>query len=391
MERTMTEKKLAELLKYSETETCDFKEEIYRVEENDSKVSFLKDVLAMANTIRYEPAYIVVGVRQKGGHNSFVDVDADIDENDFITLIKGNIGPEYPDFTYYNFMYNKHRIGIFEIGISKRGPYFSKKSYGEKVKAGQVYYRYGSVNSEADEEKVREITLWMEEDRNDNYKLIANELELENQDKYNYILLIGEEYQFSKQQYDVIANMKWSLIIDYSTNGENGGLQKSFRNERVAVHNITPEQSKLPPFYEDKTLFWYFAPNIKRKENDGIDARAWSTKYFNSVNQCIGKVVASVEKRVIFVSLFMGECRYKSVDNLIDANANGPLFYKHIDFSRGLDFSILNEDTQYVEIQCLCDDICEAFAHNKTISVSESEYYLLQEEKLQVNTPFVDT
>jgi hypothetical protein len=231
----------------------------------------------------------------------------------------------------------------------------------------------------------------MEEDRNDNYKLIANELELENQDKYNYILLIGEEYQFSKQQYDVIANMKWSLIIDYSTNGENGGLQKSFRNERVAVHNITPEQSKLPPFYEDKTLFWYFAPNIKRKENDGIDARAWSTKYFNSVNQCIGKVVASVEKRVIFVSLFMGECRYKSVDNLIDANANGPLFYKHIDFSRGLDFSILNEDTQYVEIQCLCDDICEAFAHNKTISVSESEYYLLQEEKLQVNTPFVDT
>lgn len=127
MERTLTEKRLTELLKYSEADICDFKEKIYNIEEEGSKVSFLKDILAMANTIRYEPAYIIIGVRQKDGHNEFFDVDPNIDENNFISIIKGNIGPEYPEFAYYTMKYKKHILGVFEIGISKTGPYFSKE------------------------------------------------------------------------------------------------------------------------------------------------------------------------------------------------------------------------------------------------------------------------
>ena len=202
MSRTLTEKRLTELLKYSEADICDFKERIYRIEDEGSKISFLKDILSMANTIRYEPAYIVIGVRQKDGHNEFLDVNPNIDENNFISFIKGNVGPELPEFTYYTMKYKKHIVGVFEIGISKCGPFISKKSYGNKVKAGQVYYRYGSVNSEANEIKVQEITNWMKMRKSDNFKLVSKQLELENQDKFNYILLIGEDYQFSNQQYE---------------------------------------------------------------------------------------------------------------------------------------------------------------------------------------------
>lgn len=120
--------------------------------------------------------------------------------------------------------YKKHNIGVFEIGISKCGPFISKKSYGDKVKAGLVYYRYGSVNSEADEAKVQEITRWMNAGKNDNFKLVSKQLELENQEKFNYILLIGEDYQFSKQQLELISNMKWSMIVDFTRNTVDNGL-----------------------------------------------------------------------------------------------------------------------------------------------------------------------
>ena len=386
MERTLTEKRLTELLKYSEADICDFKEKIYNIEEEGSKVSFLKDILAMANTIRYEPAYIIIGVRQKDGHNEFFDVDPNIDENNFISIIKGNIGPEYPEFAYYTMKYKKHILGVFEIGISKTGPYFSKKSYGQKVIAGQVYYRYGSVNSEADDAKVKEIESWMKMGRNDNFKLVSQQLELENQDQFNYILLIGDDYQFSKKQYEVIANMKWSMVVDYTKNSDESGLCKFFHNETISMHKIIPEIAKLPRFYEGKTVFWYLAPNTNKPGSNDIDTRAWGRRYFNLVNSCIGQVVASLEKKVIFVSIYTGECKNASVDNLVLANSSTPLFYKHVDISRGQEFDI-KDDNEYVEIQCLCDDVCEAFSHNRSDCFSEDEYCLLQNEQFLVSNP----
>ena len=111
--KTLTEVRLAELLKYSEVDICDFKEQIYDITDQKSKTSFLKDILAMSNTIRYEPAYIIIGIKQKDGHNEFIDVDPNIDENNYVSFIKGNILPECPDISYYTMTYKRHRIGIF--------------------------------------------------------------------------------------------------------------------------------------------------------------------------------------------------------------------------------------------------------------------------------------
>lgn len=387
MGRTLTEKKLTELLKYSEADICDFKEKIYHIEDEESRISFLKDILSIANTIRYEPAYIIIGVRQRDGHNEFFDVDPNIDENNFISFIKGNVEPEYPDVTYCAMKYKKHNVGVFEIGISKCGPFVSKKSYGDKVKAGQVYYRYGSVNSEADEVKVQEITNWIKMSKGDNFKLVSKQLELENQDKFNYILLIGEDYQFSRQQYELISNMKWSLVVDYTRKTVENGLLSFFHNERISMHQITPEVTKIPQFYEGKTLFWCLAPNSYKPGTDDIDTRAWGRTYFNTVNSCIRQVVSSLERKVIFVSMYTGKCKSASVDNLVSANSNTPLFHKHVDISKGHEFCIKYDETEYVEIQCLCDDVCEAFAHNRNVSLGEDEYCLLQDEHFLVSNP----
>jgi hypothetical protein len=389
VERTLTDERLTELLKYSEADTCDFKKNIYSIGDENSKISFLKDILSMANTIRYEPAYIIIGIKQKDGHNEFYDVDANIDENNFISFIKGKIEPELPKLTYYTMRYKKHIIGVFEIGISKYGPFVSKKSYGDKVKAGQVYYRYGSVNSEASETKVKEITNWINRCKYDNFKLISEELELENRDRFNYILLIGEDYLFSRQQYELISNMKWALIVDYTRKTEDSGLYSFFHNDRISIHRIVPGVT-IPHFYEGRTLFWCLAPNSNKPGTSDIDRRTWMKLYFSIVNSCISQVLSSLEKKVIFVSLFTGECNNASVENLISINSNTPIFHKHVDISKGTEFYIDNNDTEFVKIQCLGEDICEAFAHNRNLYVNEENYSLIQNESFLVsNTAWI--
>ena len=242
MERTLNELKLSELLNYSESKDCDFKEQIYSLNDDQSKISFLKDILAMANTVRTGPAYIIVGIKQRNGHSTFIDVNPDIDENNFITFIKGNVGPEFPEFIYYTMKFKKHRIGVFEIGISSYGPFFSKKDYGNKVKANQIYHRLGSVNSDASSEEIIRIKNWMKSYKNDNYKLIAKELEL-NDKNHSYILLIGDKCKLSNKHYEMILGIQWSLIIDLTKNSENGGFFSVFNqdNENLFRHRITSE------------------------------------------------------------------------------------------------------------------------------------------------------
>lgn len=387
MERTLNELKLSELLNYSESEDCDFKEQIYSMNDEQSKISFLKDILAMANTVRTGPAYIIIGVKQRNGHNEFIDVNPDIDENNFITFIKGNVGPEFPEFIYYTMKYQKHIIGVFEIGISSFGPFFSKKDYGAKVKANQFYCRHGSVNTDASSEEIARITNWMRSYKNDNYKLIAKELEL-NDKNYSYILFIGDKCKLSNKHYEMILGIQWALIIDLTKNSENGGFFSAFnqKNEKVFRHRITSEIDILPSFSEGKSLFWYLAPTSNKPgEEDKMDTRKWITENFGSVDSCIKKVMSSLSKETIFVSLFVGEFK-DACSTLIFSNSRNSLFHKYVNFSNGKEFSIDNNE-DIVEIGSLYDDICKAFTSNRSSNIDEKNFCLTSEYCFPVSDP----
>lgn len=84
--------------------------------------------------------------------------------------------------------------------------------------------------------------------------------------------------------------------------------------------------------------------------------------------------------------MYTGECKKSSVNSLVYANADTLLFHKHVDISRGQEFCI-NDENENVEIQCLCDDVCEAFAHNRNVSLGEDDYCLLQDEHFSVSSP----
>ena len=58
---------LESLLKRQESDDLDFKSGQYNFANNYGKSKFIKDTIAMANTPRSGPAYILVGVQEQSG------------------------------------------------------------------------------------------------------------------------------------------------------------------------------------------------------------------------------------------------------------------------------------------------------------------------------------
>lgn len=55
------------LLIETENDSLDFKRDQYPLDSAEQKGSFTKDIIAMANVPRREPAYILIGVREENG------------------------------------------------------------------------------------------------------------------------------------------------------------------------------------------------------------------------------------------------------------------------------------------------------------------------------------
>ena len=88
------------LLKCQEADDLDFKSEQYRLDNNQRKSQFIKDIVAMANTPRAGPAYIVIGVAEKAGKITDVPgVNEHPDEAEFGKLVSSKVNPA-PIFNY---------------------------------------------------------------------------------------------------------------------------------------------------------------------------------------------------------------------------------------------------------------------------------------------------
>ena len=362
MIKSMTEAKLDNLLSYSESCICDFKREIYHMDREDDKISFLKDILSMANTIRDDSAYIIIGVVQHDGRNEFQNVDASIDENQFLTFIKSTIGPEFPEFTYYTMKYRKWVLGIFEIGLGKNGPYFSTKDHKKKVIRGKIYYRYGSGNTEASEKMKAEITAWMQSISTDRHSVIFEQLEYFDTKKYNYVLFFGNEVKLSKREYEFLGKVKWAAIVDLSMGSEDNGFYKVVRpilEDKISTHLLTIEDSKYPEFYEGRTLLWFMAGGEKEQNGKILSKRELTSKYLKKVSAFLQKVQNSAKNGIIYVNIFSGD-KSDFVESIVGMQEDNPLFEKYISIKQNTKFDI-QEESGYVYIQGLLSDIIQVF------------------------------
>jgi len=170
----MTQELFDKLLEKGEGKTIDFKERHYfetsssrnsNVKDKDS--AFIKDLLAFANTVRDESAYILIGVKEdpstkKGiplGINSFDRIDNSILQS----KVRSKVSPGL-DFTCSPFTdKNGNNFEIIEIPVVVYPtPCVSTFTRGESLVKDRIYLRADSQNDEAKPYEIDRLHKWLE-------------------------------------------------------------------------------------------------------------------------------------------------------------------------------------------------------------------------------------
>ncbi len=144
---------LAQLLYRSESESLDFKRSQYPFVSADdrTKSELLKDILAMANSWRTEPAHILIGIDASAHPPQVAGITNHFDDAILQQFVNGKTQRPLK-FSYYAAELQGLPIGVIEIPVQSR-PIFLKKDYG-KLKANTVYIRRGSSTDEASPDEI---------------------------------------------------------------------------------------------------------------------------------------------------------------------------------------------------------------------------------------------
>ncbi len=151
------QKILEVLLRREEGPALDFKQEQYPFEnasEND-KAELLKDILALANSLRLTNGYILIGVKEvKAGPSEIVGVEKHLDDANLHQFVNGKT-QRAVQFSYVPFRVADVEIGVIEVE-SQRRPFFLKKKFG-KLQSNEVWIRDGSASRIANPDEIADM------------------------------------------------------------------------------------------------------------------------------------------------------------------------------------------------------------------------------------------
>lgn len=147
----MTEDLIDELLYRAEGVDIDFKRAQYPfagVKDEEKRSELLKDVLAMANSWRDGPAYILLGFQENKPNLPVVTgIDEPLDDASIQQFINSKVDRPI-EFKYEELTYKGKHIAVISVSKQER-PFFVRKTFG-KVHSTVVYVRRGSSTAEAE-------------------------------------------------------------------------------------------------------------------------------------------------------------------------------------------------------------------------------------------------
>jgi len=147
------------IIKTGESDTVDFKEKTYFNDPNKS-LDFLKDLLAMTNTVRTESAYIIIGVNDEG-EKIGISKDEILDGSRIQALIKDKATP-IPHFQSYPFFDDDLIFHIIEIPKCwYPSPCIPLKTKGSIIERKEIYVRRNTSNEIATYEEIIKLEEWL--------------------------------------------------------------------------------------------------------------------------------------------------------------------------------------------------------------------------------------
>lgn len=229
----MKKETFEQLLQTSEGRVIDFKREMYDFSNDHEKKelhSYVKDVISFCNTIRTEPSYIIIGVKDLGGgQRDMIGIEQHIDEAELQAKIFNKVHPK-PYFNYHLVNYDSKTYGVFEFPLYRYDMLLtSTVNYKQTLKIGTAYYRNGSGNAEIpllDAIKINDWLRTLPAPADKNLQLIAKQNLLGKANDVNVKLsqVLSDVLTYS-QNYNEIE------LIEFCTE-QITGIKKDLRGDR---------------------------------------------------------------------------------------------------------------------------------------------------------------
>ena len=327
----MTKDDFLKLIERQESETLDFKEDIYHFKESkDCQHDFVKDVLAMANTPREQSAHIVFGVQsgpKTENENVVVGVQHQIDDADLQNQFPKNWIQPAPRFTYFGFRFSGKQVGVLEIPVGKDGPYVPVNDIGP-MPHGVVNYRRGTQNARASGNEMRRIYNWFEtgdvgvpdEQSTNSWRQLFDAIH-RLEEGVTYILALDRISPQTEATVESLGKPPWRAVIDFDPDSENSGFLKHIADtlgRHRVIHRVVCGDYKMQP---EPGTHWFFARGLSGRNSTLSEGRyrEWARIYKRELEQQLRLVANTVAPSpVVVLVLWSDESLRQHLRTLIE-------------------------------------------------------------------------
>lgn len=268
----MDQMSLKELLRRLESRTLDFKATAYKINSEETRAEFIKDILCMANTPRENDAHIVLGVKKHAdGTATIIGMHEHVDEATLQSQLTERVYP-IPYFSYEVVDYEGKKVGIITIPPKRIGPCVPTRDFGELLHRGQVYFRRGSKNDAALSEDLFEIIDWVR--GNDSIVKTASVPGISAWDTFldavhgfepnrRYVLITSPIRHEALDIVSALGQAPWTAVLDFDPVSESGGLLEAAKDALTShrsLHRVV--SGERPTVVPDRATHWFFARGL---------------------------------------------------------------------------------------------------------------------------------
>ena len=312
----MTEADFRRFLGRSESETLDFKEDGYDLK--NSRETFIKDVLAMANTPRDHAAHIVFGVRwtpESGA--TVIGLTRQLDDALLQDAFgRGRVQP-VPRFTYSPLEFQGKHVGVLEIPVNNDGPYSPLKDF-DKLTAGVFYCRRGTQNYRATGPDAVRILTWFQDGNlgtptdppNYSWPQLVQAIHGFEQGR-NYLLAVDRIPSTTSAAAYALGMVPWRAVIDFDPDSETSGLLSSVAatpGRHRVIHKVVRGQYAVQP---EPGTHWFFARGLSGRSETLATGRhtTWLKTYKQELSRQLEKLAAALSPSPTTVLVLWSDTR----------------------------------------------------------------------------------
>ena len=309
------------LLNRQESDDLDFKSGQYDFNNNRGKSKFIKDVIAMVNTPRNGPAYIIVGVEEEHGKvTGTPGVTEHPDEAELGRIVSGKVSPA-PRFMYRQIVYAGVKLGVIEIPCDQPIPIMPQSDY-EVLRRGAVYIRRNTQNTEADQHDIARISQWGQSQgvSESGYGPPSGAWErlyraCDGFDSQRaYIAILDREPTVDIRDWTAMASIHWNIIVDFDTNTDTDGNYSVAKDTFGERHSLKLSALDSPLAITRLSTVWMASAGLSSRPttNPSDNWRDWNRSKVPQLEQHIKELARITEPSPVTIIVFGGEANYVS-------------------------------------------------------------------------------